>query len=795
MTYLPEKTCRTLELDKVLLKLSDEASMPDAKGAALNLLPVTSIFEVQTLLNQTNEAYQLAARYGGPQFGAHESMIASLSRAELGAVLSMGELLSIASFLVSVRKVSEWHQNGENTETPALLHLFSMLCPNKFLEDKISFSIQSPDTLYDNASATLADLRRKIKSKSNKIREDLDKIIHGPSARWLQDAIITQRDGRFVVPVKIEHRGEVKGIVHDTSSTGSTLFVEPMSVVETNNEIRVLELKEQEEIIRILSELSAAVSDFSDAIKQSYNAMVELNLIFAKVKLADKMGAVVPKLNDNGCVYLKRARHPLIPQKQVVPITVSLGKEFDTLIITGPNTGGKTVTLKTIGLLTLMTMCGLMIPVDESSEISVFSQIFADIGDEQSIAQNLSTFSSHMANIIQILSLCNDQSLVLFDELCAGTDPIEGAALAKSILIQLTEKRVKTVATTHYAELKAYALDTPRVENAACEFDIATLKPTYRLIIGTPGRSNAFAISRRLGLDESIISAAKSQISDDDLRFERVVASLESARQQAEEDRKIAADLRLELNRQKKTAEEKMHELSVKQDKIMSETREKARYIIEDAREKAAAMLNRMEDFHKQLKAENAAKMLESARADYKKTISSLEKAADPVVEKNVGQPLESPPSVGDTVLLSDFNREASVLAVDERGKRAQVLSGSMKLWVSFDSLRLSKKKANTSAQKTRRVTGLFSRAERNVKGEIDLRGMASDEAILEVDRYLDQAVLSGIETVHLIHGKGTGTLRKAIQAHLKKHRLVKSYRLGTFGEGESGVTVVSLAD
>lgn len=796
MNYSLEKHAQTLELNIILQKLSDEATMPRAKEEALHIAPKTSFFDVQELLNQTSEAYQLSARYGGPKFGNSEDVSSSLSRASLGAVLSMGELLEIASLLASVRNVSDWRRNAENTETAALSHLFSALSPNKYLEDKITLAVQSPEALYDNASSTLADLRRKIKSKSAKIREDLDHIIHGPSARYLQESIVTQRDGRFVVPVKIEHRGDVKGIVHNTSATGSTLFIEPMCVVETNNEIRVLELKEQEEITRILAELSAAVSDFHESIKNSYEALVQLNLIFAKARLADRMGAIVPKLNDKGYIYLKRARHPLIPQKTVVPITVSLGGEYDTLVITGPNTGGKTVTLKTIGLLTLMTMCGLMIPVDETSEISVFSRVFADIGDEQSIAQSLSTFSSHLANIVNILSLCDEHSLVLFDELCAGTDPVEGAALAKSILMRLTALRVKTVATTHYAELKAYALDSDRVENAGCEFDIATLKPTYRLVIGVPGRSNAFAISRRLGLDESIIENAKNQVSDEDLRFERVVASLESARQKAEEDRRVSAELRAELQMQKKSSDQQLSELRKKQDKLMTETREKASAIIENAREQAAALLNRMEEAKKSFSAKNAASLLEQARADYKKTLKDLENTADPV-EKRMegGQTLESAPEVGEGVYFLDLGKEATVVSVDEKGKRAQIVSGSIKMWAPFSSLRLLTKKESKKLPKTRNVTGLSSRKERSVQGEVDLRGMASDEAILELDRYLDQAVLSGMDTVTVIHGKGTGTLRKSVQGHLRNHRLVKGFRLGTFGEGENGVTIVTLGD
>ena len=675
-------------------------------------------------------------------------------------------------------------------------YLFSALNPNKYLEEKITFAIKNEEELNDNASSLLSELRRKIASRSSKIREDLERIIRSNTAKYLQEAIVTQRDGRFVVPVKSEYRNEIKGIVHDTSASGSTMFIEPMSVVETNNEIRVLKVREQEEIARILAELSADAAEFADSIKYSYNALVSLDLIFAKARLAYKMRAVVPKLNECGYVYLKRARHPLINAKQVVPITVTLGGEYDTLIITGPNTGGKTVTLKTVGLLSLMAMCGLMIPADDNSEISVFDMIFADIGDEQSIAQSLSTFSSHMVNIISILNNCNDRSLVLFDELCAGTEPIEGAALAKAILIELARRKVKTVATTHYAELKSYALDTERVENASCEFDVATLKPTYRLVIGVPGRSNAFAISQRLGLDTAVIDMAREQVSEDDLRFERVVASLEKARQEAEAERENAAKLRAQAAEIKKKSDMLEHELRIKQEKVMNETREKAAGIIESARERSAQLLNELEEMKKTLNAQNAAAMLDKARAGYKKTLREMEDAADPVTKAQAsGEKLAKMPQKGDIVVVSSFGRDATVLDTDEKGKRVYVMSGSIKMWVSLSELRLKKGGESTEIKKTRRVTGMMSRAQREVSGELDIRGMASDEAILELDGYIDNAVLSGLETVRIIHGKGTGVLRKAVHAHLRGHKCIQSFRVGTFGEGENGVTIAQLKE
>ncbi len=674
------------------------------------------------------------------------------------------------------------------------LELFGTLVPNKYLEEKITFAIKSEEELNDNASPALYDIRRKISAKSSKIRESLERIVRGPSAKYLQEAIITQRDGRFVVPLKAEHKGQISGIVHDTSATGSTVFIEPMTVVETNNEIRVLRLREAEEIERILAELSAESGSFADSIIYSYQALCGLDLVFAKAKLAYKMKAAMPEINKDGHTFLKRARHPLISYKSVVPVTVELGRGYDTLIITGPNTGGKTVTLKTVGLLTLMTMCGLMIPADDGSKIAVYGKIFADIGDEQSIEQSLSTFSSHMVNIIFITEQADDDSLVLFDELCAGTDPIEGAALAKAILMRLAAYGAKTVATTHYAELKSYAIDTDRVENACCEFDVATLKPTYRLIIGMPGRSNAFAISKRLGLDESIIENAKEQVSDNDMRFERVVESLERARRLAEEEHAKAQELRHRLDEAKRKAEQREHEFDVKQQKLMEKTRENADRIIENARYKSSLLLNELEEMKKQMNAENAAKLAEKARTDYKKTLDELEKSADPVMKRAASGEAVTAVNKGDIVLVADINRDATVIDVKPAEKRAYVMSGSIKMWTDFENLRLkSKNSQSTEFKKTRKVSGLVSRGQRSVSGEVDLRGMASDEAIMELDKYIDNAVLSGINTVTIIHGKGTGVLRKAVQAHLRGHKNIKSFRTGTFGEGETGVTIAEI--
>ncbi len=796
MQYNIGRYLKTLELDKILEMLAGEAALPDAAAAARSLVPETDIRAVGGLLANTGDAYAFMSRYSAPSFGSARDVSSPLRRAEASAVLSIPELLDIAETLRVIRSVKVWRSDCTGVQETSLEQLFGALVPNKYLEEKITFAVKSEDELNDNASPALYDIRRKITAKSAKIRESLERIVRGPLAKYLQDAIITQRDGRFVVPLKAEHRGQINGIVHDTSATGSTLFIEPMAVVETNNEIRVLKLSEQEETERILAELSAEAGGFADSIIHSYAALSELDLIFAKAKLAYKMKASMPEINKDGYIRLKRARHPLISYKTVVPVTLELGKEYDTLIITGPNTGGKTVTLKTIGLLTLMTMCGLMIPADDGSKIAVFGRIFADIGDEQSIEQSLSTFSSHMVNIIHVIEQADDDSLVLFDELCAGTDPVEGAALAKAILMRLSSLGAKTAATTHYAELKSYAIDTDRVENASCEFDVATLKPTYRLIIGMPGRSNAFAISGRLGLDRSIIDSAREQVSDNDMRFERVVESLEKARRLAEEEHAKAQELRRRLDEAKKKSEQREQELEIKQQRLMEQTRENADRIIENARYKASQLLNELEEMKKKLNAENAAKLAEKARADFKKTISELEGSADPVVRRAAAGEAVTVLNRGDVVLVTDINREATVLEVKPEEKRAFVMSGSIKMWADFDNLRLkSRNSASDEFKKTRRVSGIVSRGKRTVSGEIDLRGMASDEALMELDRYIDNAVLSGISTVTIIHGKGTGTLRKAVQAHLRTHRNIASYRTGTFGEGETGVTIAEIKE
>lgn len=796
MGYDIKKYTKTLELDRILSLLKDEASLQRTKEAITDISPSFDFEEVKNLLSETEAAFLLMAKFSAPSFGNAPDPSSSLARAEIGAVLSVKELIEISETLRIIRGVKSWRENCEAQNETPLDRLFSAVFPNKFLEDKINSVIKSEDEIYDKASPALYDIRRKISAKSSKIRELLDKTVKGPMSKYLQDAIITQRDGRFVVPVRTEYKAEIKGIVHDTSSSGQTLFIEPMSVVEANNDIRVLKNKEEEEINRILSELSESCSEFSGSIRSSYESLCALDLIFSKAKLAYKMNAAMPVINNKGKIDLIKARHPLIDKSRVVPISISLGKEYKTLVITGPNTGGKTVALKTLGLLTLMTMCGLMIPADEKSEIAVFNRIFSDIGDKQSIEQDLSTFSSHMVNIISILKDCNDDSLVLMDELCAGTDPVEGAALAKSILMSLSGIGAVTAVTTHYPELKVYALDTKDVQNASCEFDIKTLKPTYRLIIGTPGRSNAFAISKRLGLPEDIIVLAKENITEDERRFENVVHNLEKARISAEEREKKAYDLKNELEKAKSESllvKEKTHE---EQKKILEDTKRKANDIIENARYQSGLILNELEEIKKRFNAENADTELSKAHKLYKSSLNDLEDSSDVVTDSKMGETLSAPPKENDTVIIASLGSNATVLNVDTKNDRAFVLSGSLKMWVKFDDLRIKKSSPKKEQKKkTRSVSGITSRADRIVVGELDIRGFASDEGIIELDKYIDEAILSGMTTITIIHGKGTGTLRKAVHSHLRSHKNIKGFRVGTFGEGENGVTIAELKD
>ena len=789
MSETMERHFKALELDKILHLLAEETSCDAAAELAQNLRPSTSLSQVKRLLTETDEAHTMMARFGAPSFGGLKDVSNSLRRAEAGGTLNMTELLRIATVLRTLRGIVDWRSKSEGVKS-VLDDRFDAIMPNKYLEDRINHAILSEEEMADNASPQLATIRRKIRSASSRAREQLEKMVRSPvTQKYLQDPIITMRDGRFVVPVKAECRGDVPGLVHDTSSSGATVFVEPMAVVEANNEVRVLLSQEQAEMERILAELSAEAGNFASGIISGYKEAVELNLIFAKANLGYKMKATLPLVNDEGKIELKRARHPLIDKEKVVPTDIELGLHFDTLVITGPNTGGKTVSLKTVGLLTLMAMCGLLLPVADNSQISIFNHVLADIGDEQSIEQSLSTFSAHMTNIIKIFEQADASSLILLDELGAGTDPIEGAALAMSILEALRRKGTRIAATTHYAELKAYALQTEGVENACCEFDVTTLRPTYRLLIGVPGRSNAFAISLRLGMDPEIVEHARELVSSENTRFEDVVQSLETSRQRLEEERKEAQRQRLEAEEASRAAKERKDAIDAQADREMEEARRRASELIARTRGQIDAMLNEMEELKKQknkaLTAEQKAKLKSGLRA--------LENEADPGRKKDEeAYVLPRPLKKGDPVLIYDIDKKGTVLQPpDKDGKTALVQAGIIQTRVPVSNLRLLNEKPVKKPQGS--VTRSVNRANVRAAMELDVRGQTSDEALMNVDQFIDSAVLAGINMLTIIHGKGTGALRAAVQQHLKRHPNVKSFRLGTFGEGEAGVTIVEL--
>lgn len=786
---------RALELDKVLAMLAELTTCPDSGEMALNLEPQTNMTIAKGELRKTEDAFILLAKFGGPSFGSLKNVNNSLARANAGGVLNMRELLDIGENLRVIRSLHEWRSRQSEETSYSIDVYFGSLRPNKYFETKISSSILSEEEIADNASPTLADIRRKMRQQSARIREKLDGIIRSQTyQKCLQDAIVTQRNGRFVVPVKAEFRSQIAGLVHDTSSSGATVFVEPMAVVEANNEIRVLQGKEHDEIERILTELSAEAGTYAEEIKYGYEAALELNLIFAKAQLAYKMKASVPLLNDEGITELKKARHPLLDAKKVVPVDIMLGGEFDTLVITGPNTGGKTVSIKTLGLLTLMAMCGLMIPVSDGSKVCVYKNIFADIGDEQSIEQSLSTFSSHMVNIVNIMKSTDEESLVLIDELGAGTDPIEGAALAMAILERLRLQGAKIAATTHYAELKAYALDTPRVENGSCEFDVSTLKPTYRLLIGVPGRSNAFAISERLGMDSDVIARAKELVSTENVRFEDVVDTLEQRRLEMEHEKDEAAALRRENEELKKRAEEKLADIEQIRRKEIDRARGEAMRLVENSRREANALMAEIEKMKKELKNHNVnADRLSEMRSKLRKGMGGIDAAADPVYgDADTGYQLSRPLQIGDTVRIAGMGSEGSVLSTSDKNGYAEIQTGSMKMRVKVSDLRLIEKQKNTKKDAVvRRNTESRMNAASDTR--CDLRGMTVEEALMTLDLFLDNMVMAGLSEVTIIHGKGTGALRAAVQQHLKKHPQVKSHRLGTFGEGEDGVTIATM--
>jgi len=791
MSELYEKSLLKLELDKVLEQLAACAGSQGGKEACLALRPSSDLEDVQLMLQQTTDASDLCTRKGNPAFGDVNDMSASLERAERGGTLQPVELLRIAGILRCARNIKGYV--SEDEKKTVLDPMFAALTPNKYLEDKIFGTILSEEEIADNASPALADIRRHMRVQAGKIRDTLQKIISSPAySKYLREPIITIRQGRYVVPVKSECKNDVPGLVHDVSSSGGTYFVEPMSAVNANNALRELEIKEKKEIERILAELSAECAGYREAINLDYRMLVELDVIFAKAKLGYRMRAWAPIMNERGKIELRNARHPLIDPKTVVPISVRLGSDFDSMIITGPNTGGKTVTLKTVGLLTLMAECGLHIPAGDGSILSTFDAILADIGDEQSIAQSLSTFSSHMRTIVDVVEQCDDRTLVLFDELGAGTDPAEGAALATAIIEFCRKMGSRVVATTHYAELKLYAMRTKGVINASCEFDVETLRPTYKLLIGIPGKSNAFAISRKLGLSEDILKEANDLVSKSDKDFEDVLSQLEQQRQQMESARLEAERLRRETENIKKESEQYSLQLQKEREKAMEAARKEAQYIIEEARAAANIASEELKALRKQLMDSADTTGINQRQAELRRTLNEAED------KLRSAQPEKHRPAatrgilVGDTVELLKLGTKASVLAINKDGTY-QLQAGIMKLNAKADEIYLLENENPYKAKGGRPAHSGREMKMAATSSEIDLRGMDTIEAITVLERYIDEAMRGNLSSVRIIHGKGTGALRAAVQQSLKKNKFVKKYRLGVYGEGEDGVTIAEL--
>ncbi len=787
MTQLCEKSLIKLELPLVLEQLATCAGSQGGKEACLRLLPTSDLDDVNLLLAQTTAAAELCTKKGNPVFGDVTDVSASLERADRGGSLQPIELLRIGGILRCARTIKSYV--SEDDKATVLDALFGALTANKYLEDRIFGAILSEEEIADNASTTLSDIRRHMRIQAGKIRDTLQKIISSPAyAKYLREPIITIRQGRYVVPVKAECKNDVPGLVHDVSATGSTYFVEPMSAVNANNALRELELKEKKEIERILAELSADAAAYREDINLNYSMLIQLDVIFAKAKLAYRMQAWPPVMNNKGKIELRKARHPLIDPKKVVPISLRLGSDFDTMIITGPNTGGKTVTLKTIGLLTLMAECGLHIPAGDGSELSTFDAILADIGDEQSIAQSLSTFSSHMRTIVDVVAQCDDRTLVLYDELGAGTDPAEGAALAIALIEFSRKMGSRVVATTHYAELKLYAMRTDGVINASCEFDVETLQPTYKLLIGIPGKSNAFAISRKLGLDEAILKEADNLVGKSDKDFEDVLTQLEQQRQQMESARVEAERLRQETAQIKEQSEQMRAQLQKEKDKALESARKEAQYIIEEARAAANVASEELKALRKQLQDSADVSNINQRQADVRRSLNEMEDKLRAIQPKKERPATKRGVLVGDTVELLKLGTKASVIAINKDGTY-QLQAGILKMTAKPDEVYLLEQE-NPYKEKSRPAHSGRQMKVEAAPMEVDLRGMDAVEAICTLSLYLDSSMRSGMKTVRIIHGKGTGVLRNAVHQELKMNKFIKTYRLGVYGEGEDGVTI-----
>ena len=788
------KYYKTLELHKVLEMLASCTSNETTKKMALEIEPCCDCEEVKREISKVSQAFELSVRFGTPPFSAFKDVNGHLRRAKSGGRLSIKDLLEILSVLKQIRDLSSWYKHCEDTETD-LDYLFNNLIPDDMLLQRLETSIVSEEELSDGASSELASIRRKIRQTGSKLRSTLDKMVKSSSMqKCLQESVITMRDGRYVLPVKSEYKGAVPGLVHDTSSTGQTYFIEPMSIVECNNDIRILESQEQEEIDRIIRALTAECAMRADSISEGWRVCTILNLYFAKSEFAARIKATAPVISNDGVIELKKARHPLIDPGRVVPVDISIGEDYNALIITGPNTGGKTVSLKTTGLLTLMTMCGLLIPVADGSRISVFDNILVDIGDNQSIEMNLSTFSSHINQVIDIIGKADKRSLVLLDELGSGTDPVEGAALAVSVIERLKSAGAKLMVTTHYQELKIYAIESEDTQNASCEFDIETLRPTYKLVMGSPGKSNAFAICQSLGMPSDVIEEAKALVSTENMRFEMVIEKLEAARAELDKQNAELNWLRREAKENSEKLQKELAELEDMKEKELDKARSISMNIIENTKVKSNELLDELQSIKKQKSKAKFESMVSDAERLSKKSLNNMYDNANPVVKKKQNDNYKLPRALktGDYVFIPSMNKNGTVVSNQDQKGFVFVQAGIMKMKMNISDLRLAEKQTQNNQNKAK-FTPKKNTASRQVQQELDIRGFAADEGVMELEMFINHAVMTGLSLVTVIHGKGTGVLRSAVHARLKKMPVVKSFRLGVYGEGEDGVTIVEL--
>ena len=788
------KALKTLEYNKIIDKLTEFAGSALAKEMCRNLQPSTDLYEIQALQKETSDALSRIYQKGAVSFRGVRDIRGSIKRLEIGAIIGINELLSICSLLEVCSKVKAYSRNDRDPDfEDSLEAMFQALQPLTPVSSEIRRCIASEEELNDDASPALFKVRRSMRQINDKVHAQLQTMVNGSARTYLQDAVVTMRNGRYCIPVKAEHRGQIPGMIHDQSSTGSTLFVEPMAVIKLNNDLRELELKEEKEIEMILATLSARCGEETEALRDDLDLLTKLDFIFARAQLSRSMNGTQPDFNEEGRILIKKGRHPLLDKKKVVPIDIQLGKDFELLIITGPNTGGKTVSLKTVGLFTLMGQAGLHIPAFDHSELSVFHEVFADIGDEQSIEQSLSTFSAHMTNTVSILKEADDRSLVLFDELGAGTDPTEGAALAIAILSNLHRRGSRVMATTHYSELKVFALSTPGVENGCCEFDVETLRPTYRLLIGVPGKSNAFAISQKLGLSQDIIEEAKTHLTKQDEDFEDLLADLEQKRVTIEQERDQINSYKEEIRELKQRLESKQEKLDLSRDKILREANEQARNILQEAKDYADTTIRNFQKYGKA--AGVSAKDMEKERGKLREKMSTVDKklsAKNAAPKKSHKQLTAKDLHIGDSIKVLSLNLKGTVSTLPDAKGNLFVQMGILRSQVNIRDLEKLDDTVITGGNFSKTGSGKIKMSKSaSVSTEINLLGKTVDEAIMELDKYLDDAYIAHLPSVRIVHGKGTGALRKGVHNYLRRQKHVKSYRLGEFGEGDAGVTIV----